>query len=89
MIDNLKYLGQNGIYFEQEGQETYMVLRSYVTGSVVNTRVPRNQWNGDQLNGIGVSGKTLDTSKGNIFWCDSLAQSFKLDYHDVFSRKFR
>ena len=65
------YFGtQNGIYFEQEGQETYMVLRSYVTGSVVNTRVPRNQWNGDQLNGIGVSGKTLDTSKGNIFWCD-------------------
>lgn len=65
------YFGaQNGVYFEQEGTETYIVLRSYVTGSVVNTRIPRSQWNGDLLNGLGTSGQTLNTAKGNIFWCD-------------------
>lgn len=65
------YFGtQNGIYLEQEGSTLYFVLRSYVTGSVINTRVPQSQWNGDALNGLGTTGKTLDPSKGNIFWCD-------------------
>lgn len=65
------YFGtQNGIYLEQEGSTLYFVLRSYVTGSVVNTRIPQSQWNGDPLNGLGVTGKTIDPSKANIFWTD-------------------
>ena len=65
------YFGtQNGIYFEQEGNTLYFVLRSYVTGSVVNTRIPQSQWNGDPLNGLGVTGKTINPSKANIFWTD-------------------
>lgn len=61
---------QNGVYLEQEGSTLYFVLRSYVTGSVVNTRVAQGSWNGDQLNGLGETGLTINTSKGNIFWCD-------------------
>ena len=61
---------QNGIFLEQDGGTTYFVLRSYVTGSVVDTRIPQSQWNVDQLNGFGLSGVTLDISKANIFWCD-------------------
>lgn len=61
---------QNGIYIEQEGTTIYMVKRSYITGSVVNTRVAQADWNGDKLNGLGESGFTLDLSKSQIFWTD-------------------
>lgn len=65
------YFGtQNGVYLEQEGETLYFVLRSYGTGSVVNTRVAQGSWNGDRLDGLGESGYSLDASKGNIFWCD-------------------
>lgn len=61
---------QNGIYLEQEGTTVYMVKRSYITGSVVNTRVAQADWNGDKLNGLGETGFTLDLSKSQIFWTD-------------------
>jgi hypothetical protein len=41
-----------------------------VSGSVVNTRIPQGEWNGDKLNGLGLSGLTLNPTKGNIFWTD-------------------
>lgn len=61
---------QNGVFLEQDSGTNYFVLRSYVTGSVVDTRIPQSQWNVDPLTGNGPSGITLDTSKANIFWCD-------------------
>lgn len=61
---------ENGIYIEQDGSTVYMVKRSYITGSVVNTRVAQADWNGDKLNGQGASGITLDISKSQIFWTD-------------------
>lgn len=61
---------QNGIYLEQDGTTVYMVRRSYITGSVVNTRVAQADWNGDRLDGNGASGVTLDISKSQIFWTD-------------------
>lgn len=65
------YFGtQNGIYLEQDGTTTYIVRRSYVTGSVVNTRVAQADWNGDKLDGTGLSKRTLDLSKTQIFWLD-------------------
>ena len=60
----------NGVYFEQDGDTIYMVLRSYVTGSIVETRVAQDSWNGDKLNGTGPSGITLDITKSNIFYID-------------------
>lgn len=61
---------QNGIYIEQDSTTVYMVKRSYITGSVVNTRVAQADWNEDKLDGNGLSGLTLDISKSQIFWTD-------------------
>ena len=60
----------NGVYFEREGSINYMVERSSVTGSVVNTRVAQADWNQDKLDGTGPSGLTLDSSKAQILYVD-------------------
>ena len=64
------YGAANGIYFEREDTTNYMVERSSVTGSVVNTRVAQANWNIDKLNGSGPSGLTLDSSKAQILYMD-------------------
>jgi hypothetical protein len=65
------YFGtQNGIYLESDGTATYLVRRSYVTGEVVNTRIAQAEWNNDKFDGTGLSGRTLDLSKTQIFWID-------------------
>ena len=60
----------NGIYFEADGDDLYMVIRSSVSGSPVNTRIAQTDWNQDPMNGSGPSGITLDPTKTQIFWCD-------------------
>ena len=60
----------NGIYFERDGTTLYMVERSSVSGSVVNTRVAQANWNQDKLDGTGPSGITLDATKAQIFFTD-------------------
>ncbi len=67
----------NGIFLENDGAENYLVLRSYVTGSVVETRVAQANWNFDKFDGTGLSAQTqhagrnsLDLTKTNIFWVD-------------------
>jgi hypothetical protein len=61
---------QNGIFLEQSGTTNYFVLRSYVSGSVNETRVAQSDWNSDKFDGSGTSTRTLDPTKGNIFWMD-------------------
>jgi len=60
----------NGIYFERDGTSLYMVERSSVSGSVVNTRVAQANWNQDRLDGTGRSGITLDATKAQILYMD-------------------
>lgn len=63
----------NGIYLEQGGfygNDIWLVLRSKVTGAVVNEKIPKSEWNGDLLDGSGPSGITLDITKANIFFTD-------------------
>ena len=64
------FSANNGIYFERDGTTNYMVERSSVTGSVVNTRVAQSNWNVDRLDGTGPSGLTLDSSKAQILYTD-------------------
>jgi hypothetical protein len=71
------YFGaQNGVYFEVDGVDINLVIRKYTGGTVDDTteKVPRSQWNGDKMDGLGgqsnISGVTLDVSKAQIFWCD-------------------
>lgn len=60
----------NGIFIELDGTTVNLVERSYVTGSIVETKVAQANWNGDKLNGTGESGLTLDLTKAQIFWID-------------------
>jgi hypothetical protein len=65
------YFGaENGVYLEQENSSIYIVKRSKVSGSIVNTRVNKSNWNIDALDGDGVSGYTLDLTKAQILWSD-------------------
>ena len=65
-----QFTSNNGIYFEADGTDLYMVIRSYTSGAAVNTRVLQSDWNGDPLNGTGPSGITLNPALTQIFWCD-------------------
>ena len=46
----------DGFFLEQTGSGPQIVRRSSVSGSVVETRVPQADWNGDQLMGTGQGG---------------------------------
>lgn len=46
----------NGVYFEKDAAGVFhCVIRSNSSGSVVENRVARSDWNGDKLDGTGVS----------------------------------
>lgn len=60
----------NGIFLEHDGDTLYIVKRSRVSGSVVDTRVPRSEWSEDKMDGTGYSRLTLDITKAQIFWMD-------------------
>lgn len=64
------YGDENGFYLEQEDNTIAFVKRSLVSGSIVETPVTQNSWNGDKLNGSGPSGITLDLTKAQILWMD-------------------
>jgi len=65
------YFGaQNGIFLELDGSSLSLVERSYVTGSIQETRVTQANWNIDKLDSTGPSLLTLDISKAQIFWMD-------------------
>lgn len=68
---------QNGVFFENDGTGNYLVLRTYTSGSVVETRVAQANWNVDKFDGTGVSSQSghpdrgnLNIAKSNIFWID-------------------
>lgn len=64
------YGSENGIYFERDGTSLYMVERSSVSGSIVNTRIAQANWNQDKLDGTGPSGLTIDATKAQILYMD-------------------
>lgn len=68
---------QNGVFFENDGTGNYLVLRTYTSGSVVETRVAQADWSVDKFDGTGASSQSshpgrgsLDITKSNIFWID-------------------
>lgn len=62
----------NGVYFEQTNATKYFVIRKNITGSIDDTteKIAQTNWNVDRLDGTGISGVTLDTTKSQIFWTD-------------------
>ena len=65
------YFGSdNGIYLEQDGTNIYVVERSKITGSVVESKIAQADWNVDKLDGTGTTGYTLDLTKAQIQYID-------------------
>ena len=65
------YFGDgNGVFLERDGEEIAFVLRSSANNTIVDTRIVQSDWNVDKLDGVGVSKKTLDLDKANIFFID-------------------
>jgi len=60
----------NGLGWRLNGTVLNCVIRSDVSGSVVDTAIPQSEWNGDKLDGTGVSGMILDLTKANFYWID-------------------
>lgn len=77
LIQRVGYYGEkNGIYFEQNDNNLYMVIRKSTSGSVddISERIPQSEWNIDRLDGNGgqynLSGQKIDITKAQIWWCD-------------------
>lgn len=64
------YDDSDGPYFELNGTTLNVVLRSSVSGSVVETRIPQASWNGDKFDGTGTSQMNIDVTKANFFFID-------------------
>ena len=74
------YFGaENGIYLENDGTTNYLVLRTYTSGMLNETRVAQSNWNIDKFDGTGYSSQGnissghitgLDVSKAQILWFD-------------------
>jgi hypothetical protein len=60
----------NGIYLEKDGNQTNIVWRSFVTGSLVETRIAQQDWNIDALDGEGPSDYVLDLTKSQMLWIE-------------------
>lgn len=58
----------NGLFFEDDGSNYKVVIRSKTSGSAVDTAVNQSAWNGDKLDGTGASGVTIDFTKQQIFY---------------------
>lgn len=58
----------NGVYLQQDGLTLSICLASGSLGTT--TVINQADWNGDKFDGTGDSGRTLDVTKGNIFWQD-------------------
>ena len=65
------YYGEdNGVFFEVDGTNYSLVIRSFSSGVLTEERIPQADWNGDILNGTGPSGITLYPDRTQIFYCD-------------------
>lgn len=86
---------QNGFFLEQDGSNICLVKRSYVTGSVIETKVTQSTWNQDKLDGTGVSGFTLDLSKAQLMFSEyewlgvgSVRMGFAIDGKFIIAHQF-
>lgn len=72
--NNIRYWGYgddyNGLFFRLNGTTLEVVIRSNVTGVMVENIVTQPNWNGDKLNGTGFSGLNIDVTKANFYWVD-------------------
>jgi hypothetical protein len=79
LVQRVGYFGRENGYYIQLGSNTspttlfsnvYIVERSNSLGTVSETLVAQQNWNGDRLDGTGASGISLDITKSHIFFTD-------------------
>ena len=58
----------NGLFFEMDATGFGVVVRTYTSGSPVDTRVAQASFNIDKMDGTGDSGITLDFTKTQIYY---------------------
>ena len=87
--------GNNGTYLEANGNTVILVMRSNVSGTVTESRVPQALWNVDKLNGTGSSNLTINIANSQIFWTDtewlgvgSIRAGFVIDGQFIISHIF-
>lgn len=68
------YDDSDGLFFELDGTDLYVVVRGSTTGTVVDTRTHQSDWNGDTLDGMlgaaNPSALLLDVSMMNYYFID-------------------
>ena len=64
------YDDNDGMYFELSGTTLSTGVRTSTSGSPVDTIVAQSSWNGDKLDGTGLSGVTIDITKVQLWWID-------------------
>lgn len=60
----------NGLFFGQSGSGIGVGIRTFTSGSVVDTNILQDDWNLDKMNGYGASGIDIDFEKSQIFLID-------------------
>lgn len=58
----------NGIFLERDGDAIYFVKRSKITGTVVETRIAKANWNVTTLDGTGADKIVLDLATSQILY---------------------
>lgn len=56
----------NGLFYERDGEDLFVVQRSSITGVVVDQRIPQSEWNESSLSAEGEM--ILDETKINVYW---------------------
>ena len=64
------YDDEDGLFFELNGTQFAVGVRSSATGTVVDTMVSSSDFNGDPLDQANISHYLIDYSKYNIYWID-------------------
>lgn len=66
------YDDNDGLFFQMVGSTVQVGIRSSTTGSVIDTLISQADWNGDKVNGTGLSGYNLtpNITNVNIYWSD-------------------
>jgi hypothetical protein len=61
---------KNGLYFGVDATGFHIGIRTYTSGSAVDTKVYQSSFNLDKFDGTGISSINLDLTKTNIFFAD-------------------
>lgn len=67
------FTDNNGVYFEADGVDLYLVIRSKASGTIQEERIAQASWNTNTLKTAtnpNPSGYILNPALVNIFWCD-------------------